>query len=273
MIDSKTKLVCLLGRPASHSLSPAMHNAGYAALGLNYAYLAFEPESLGKAVAGLRCLGAAGFNVTMPFKADIIRELDAVDAVARKIGTVNTVVNSRGRLVGYNTDGLGALNALKTAVKVRGKSVLLLGAGGAGSAIAFFLLRGKARLTIADRNSRRAKALAQKCGAKHLPFGKIKTLAGFDIIINATPAGMRPHTGQTPVDTRLLHRGLVVFDIVYDPLETRLLREARKRGCKCISGIEMLLEQGYAGFRLFTGKEAPRRAMRKALMESIKGRK
>lgn len=268
--DAKTKLVCLLGRPARHSLSPAMHNTGYATLGLNYVYLALEPQDLKSAVEGLRELDAAGFNVTMPFKGEVIACLDRVDPVAKKTGAVNTVVNSNGRLIGYNTDGIGALNALERVEKVRGKRVLLLGAGGAGSAIAFFLVRAKARLTVSDRNMQKAKALARKCRAKSLAMDAIKNPDDFDIIINATPAGMAPNVNQTPVNSKLLRKGLVVFDIVYDPLETRLLREAKKAGCKTINGLEMLLEQGYAAFELITGRKAPRKAMRNAVMEAMR---
>ena len=136
MIDGKTKLVCLIGKPAHHSLSPIMHNAGYGARGLNYAYLAFEPENLGKAVEGMKEMGVAGFNVTMPFKREILSHLDSIDPIAKKIGAANTVVNKKGKLKGYNTDGVGAMEALRKATQVKGKKVLLFGAGGAGKAIA-----------------------------------------------------------------------------------------------------------------------------------------
>ncbi len=272
MRDAETKLFCLLGKPVSHSLSPAMHNAGFNALGLNAVYLAFEPENLGNAVKGLKELGIKGFNATMPFKVDILKHLDLVDPIAKKIGAVNTVVNTNGVLKGYNTDGIGAVQSLKAVTQLHEKKVLLLGAGGAGKAIAFYLREENAKVTVADRDSAKASKLALLAGAKSVALNGIKTLEGFDIVINASPSGMKPNTHEMPiiVPASLLRKEIIVFDIVYDPIKTRFLREAELRGCRTINGVEMLLNQGYAAFKLFTGKEAPKREMRKAVMENLK---
>ncbi len=271
MIGPETEIYCLLGNPVRHSLSPAMHNAGFRALGINAVYLAFEPDDIGVAVQGLREIGASGFNVTMPFKAQIIRHLDRVDGMAEKIGAVNTVVNRNGKLVGFNTDGIGAVNALKKATAIAGKKILLIGCGGAGSAIAFCLKKENAAVVVADRNESKAAGLAKKTGSEKIGIGEITSgnSGDFDVVINATPVGMEPNHNETPMETNLLRKNTVIFDIVYEPRETRFLREAKKRGCATVSGIEMLLEQGYEAFRLFTGKEAPRGAMRKAVMGAI----
>ncbi|HLC79687.1 MAG TPA: shikimate dehydrogenase [archaeon] len=269
MTDSKTKLVCVIGKPARHSLSPIMHNAAYSALGINYSYLAFEPENLKKAVEGLAELEVAGFNVTMPFKEQIIKYLDSVDKIAQKIGAVNCVVNSNGKLIGYNTDGVGSVAALKKISSIKGKSVLVLGCGGAGKAIGFYLNEEGASITFSDSSSAKAKGLAKSLGAKSVKMGSIKSLEGFDILINASPVGMKPNQNQTPIPSELLYPGLVVFDVVYDPIETKLLQDAKSLGCKTINGLEMLLEQGFASFELFTKKQAPQEVMRRAILEAI----
>ena len=272
MTDAKTRLFCILGRPVRHSLSPIMHNAAFKSSGINAIYLAFEPQNIAAAVEGMRELEVGGFNVTMPFKAEIIPLLGRTDPIAAQIGAVNTVVNDKGQLIGYNTDGIGAISSLKKATKIFGKNVLLIGAGGAGKAIAHYLQKEKAKITIADRNMERAVLLANSMGAKYADPQDIKSLDFFDIIINASPAGMEPNSNETPIPPKLLHKGLVVFDIVYDPLETKFLKEAKHRGCKTINGLEMLLEQGYAAFGLFTGKAAPKNAMRKAVIKAMKGK-
>ncbi len=270
MIDAQTKLYCLLGKPARHSLSPAMHNSGFNAKKMNCAYVAFEPENLQKAIDGLRALGVGGFNLTMPFKTEAINYLDEVDETARQIGAVNTVVNSAGKLVGHNTDGIGAIAALRKVTQISGKKVLLLGAGGAGRAIAHYLRKENADITISDRSFEKAQALSYSAGTKLIVLEKIDSLDGFDILINASPSGMKPNINEIPLPPSLLKKGLVVFDIVYEPPETGLLREAKKRGCKTINGLEMLLEQGYAAFRLFTGKDAPKKEMKNAVLRGMK---
>ena len=269
-MNAETKLVCLIGKPAKHSLSPVMHNAGYKTANLNYVYLAFEPENLKKTVDGFKEIGVSGFNVTMPFKEDIIKHLDRIDSTAKRIGAVNTVVNENGMLKGYNTDGLGAVEALKKVTQIKNKKILILGAGGAGKAITFYLKEEGADITLSDRTDLKAIKLAKYAGVNSVPLNQIKSLEEFDVLINASPCGMKPHINATPISPALLRRELVVFDIVYEPKETALLKEAKKRGCKTINGIEMLLEQGYIGFKLFTGKDAPKNEMNEAIMRELK---
>ena len=267
-VNGQTRLFGVIGRPARHSFSPLIHNKGYQALGLNYIYLAFEAKSLKKAFDGLKEIGINGFNVTMPFKQEIIKYIDKVDASAEKVNAVNTVVNRNGKFTGYNTDGIGAVNALKKATRLKGKKVLLFGAGGAGRAIAFALQKEKAKITISEKTSSKGKALAKEVRGKFVSLSNaIRTDP--DIIINATPVGMKPNINSSVIPKEFLERQMVVFDIVYNPIETKLLKDAKKVGCRTINGIEMLLEQAYKSFEVFTGKKAPRNEIRKAVLKEL----
>jgi len=280
---SKIKLFALIGDPIEQSLSPAMHNAAFRALGLNCAYVALRvPERfLTDAIGGIRALGIAGFNVTIPHKIDIVGLLDELDESASLVGAVNTVKNDRGKLIGFNTDGEGALRALEGKIRsVEGKKVVLLGAGGAARAIAFSLARADSRLTIANRTIPRARALAstieQKLGMNvevvSLNRAKLaEVLRDADALINATSVGMYPRANQTLVSASMMHRGLVVNDIVYEPLRTRLLREARRAGARTIGGLGMLVHQGALAFEIWTGKRAPIKVMEAAAKRQLRG--
>jgi len=280
---SKIKLFALIGDPIEQSLSPAMHNAAFRALGLNCAYVALRvPERfLTDAIGGIRALSIAGFNVTIPHKIDIIGLLDELDESASLVGAVNTVKNDRGKLIGFNTDGEGALRALEGKIRsVEGKKVVLLGAGGAARAIAFSLARADSRLTIANRAIPRARALAstieQKLGMNvevvSLNRAKLaEVLRDADALINATSVGMYPRANQTLVSASMMHRGLVVNDIVYEPLRTRLLREARRAGARTIGGLGMLVHQGALAFEIWTGKRAPIKVMEAAAKRQLRG--
>jgi len=279
----KLKLFALVGDPVEQSLSPAMHNAAFRALGLNYAYIALRVPKpmLADAIAGVRTLGIAGFNVTIPHKIGIIRLLDELDESASLVGAVNTVKENQGKLIGFNTDGEGALRALEGKIgSFKGKEVVLLGAGGAARAIAFSLARAGARLTIANRTVPKARALAsaieQKLGVnvEVASLGRaelIKALKNAGVLINATSVGMYPRTDKTLVSASMMHRGLVVYDIVYEPLRTKLLQEARRAGVKTIDGLEMLLHQGALAFEIWTGKRAPIKIMRAAAKRELRG--
>lgn len=280
---SKIKLFALIGDPIEQSLSPAMHNAAFRALGLNCAYVALRvPERfLTDAIGGIRALSIAGFNVTIPHKIDIVGLLDELDESASLVGAVNTVKNDRGKLIGFNTDGEGALRALEGKIRsVEGKKVVLLGAGGAARAIAFSLARADSRLTIANRTIPRARALAstieQKLGMNvevvSLNRAKLaEVLRDADALINATSVGMYPRANQTLVSASMMHRGLVVNDIVYEPLRTRLLREARRAGARTIGGLGMLVHQGALAFEIWTGKRAPIKVMEAAAKRQLRG--
>jgi len=279
----KLKLFALIGDPVEQSLSPAMHNAAFRALGLNCAYIALRvPKSmLADAIAGVRTLGIAGFNVTIPHKIGIVGLLDELDESASLVGAVNTVKENQGKLIGFNTDGEGALRALEGKIgSVRGKEVVLLGAGGAARAIAFSLAKAGARLTIANRTVPKARALAsaieQKLGVnvEVASLGRaelIKALKNAGVLINATSVGMYPGTDKTLVSASMMHRGLVVYDIVYEPLGTKLLQEARRAGVKTIDGLGMLVHQGALAFEIWTGKPAPIKIMRAAAKRELRG--
>jgi shikimate dehydrogenase len=268
------------------SLGAAMHRAGYAALGLDYAYVPFRCTDLPGALAGMRALGIRGFGVSMPFKQDIVPLLDELDPLARRIGAVNTVVNDGGTLTGHNTDAAGAIRALREVIEPAGQRVCLLGAGGAARAVAFGLLDAGASVHVANRTEARARALAADLGAVngtrsgeaasvrpgHVTsgaIGELDTLSGFEILINASSAGMAEYGPGSAVPGHLLHPGLVVMDIVYKPVRTRFLLAASAAGARSIHGGRMLLYQACQQFELYTGAPAPVGAMDRALTMSL----
>jgi shikimate dehydrogenase len=267
-IDGNTWVFGLLGQPVAHSLSPAMHNAAFRELGLNAVYVAFPVVDLAGAVAGLRGLNIGGVSVTIPFKEEIIPLLDELEAQAAKIGAVNTVVNRDGRLVGYNTDWQGALQALEEKTEITGIRFLILGAGGAARAIAFGIQEKGGQVALTDLDMAKALALSRKLWVEVVAPDYLEQHAAA-VLINATPVGMEPQSGDIPLDQELLNRYRLVMDIVYRPLETRLLREARQRGCQVIDGLQMLIHQGAAQFELWTGQPAPVEVMARAAYDSL----
>jgi shikimate dehydrogenase len=278
-ITTRTKLVAILGSPVSHTLSPAMHNAAFRDLGLDYYYLPIEvsSENLGAVVGGLRWLNYAGFNVTMPHKVGIIKYLDEIDGLAELVGAVNTVVIRDGRLKGYNTDGTGFIHALEQekGIAVRDKKILILGAGGAAKSIALALAASNVReIAICNRTPDKAVELAAHINRQLRPCSRFlqlepdsaaASLAEMDIIINTTSIGMAPDLEGLPLDTRLLNPRQLVCDIVYHPLQTRFLREAENIGCPTMNGLGMLIYQGAEAFSLWTGQPAPVAVMRAAI--------
>ena len=272
MIDANTKICCLIGDPVEHSLSPLIHNAGYQALGINYAYVSFQVSDIKRAIEGIRGLGIRGVSVTIPHKTSAIKYLDRIDPLAEAIGAVNTIVNDDGMLTGYNTDGEGALKALEEVTTLRGKKAVLIGGGGSASAIAVGFKKKGVKLVVLNRTEEKARKLAKKVNAGG--FGGLKKLSEIssaDILINATSVGMWPNTNQSIIPKDLLHNRLIVFDIVYNPKETRLLIEARERGCAVVYGYKMLLYQASKQFELFTGRQAPLPAMESALAQALEG--
>ncbi|GFN23285.1 shikimate dehydrogenase [Thermanaeromonas sp. C210] len=278
MFTASTRLVGLLGYPVAHSFSPQIHNAAFRALGLDWVYLAFgvEPSRLPAAVEGIRALGFAGANVTIPHKESIMAYLDEIHPLARLIGAVNTVVSREGKLLGYNTDAGGFLRSLEEAgVDPAGKRALILGAGGAARAVAFALAQARcAALTLANRTEDRAQELARGLGEAGFRAVEVApweegSLAGVipevDMVINTTSIGMAPDRERVPLDPGLLRPRQVACDIVYNPPETAFLKGARLRGCLVISGLSMLLYQGAEAFTLWTGREAPVEVMREVL--------
>jgi shikimate dehydrogenase len=262
-------------------MSPVMHNAAFKKLGMDYLYLPFRvgQEELGKAVEGMRALNIRGLNVTIPHKVAIIPFLDKLDSLAEKIGAVNTIVNEDGVLTGYNTDATGFLQALlEKGVEPEGKNIVILGAGGASRAISFILAERKAHLVILNRRLARAEDLARRISqvfteVKALTLNEedlAKVLEGADILINATSVGMSPDIDETSVPAKLLKAGLIVFDIVYNPIKTRLLREAEGAGAgTVIGGLDMLAWQGALAFEKWTGREAPLDLMRGEAIKAL----
>ncbi len=282
-IDGRTRLVAIFGDPIDHTLSPAIQNAAFEHLGLNLVYVPFHvrPADLKAAVSSIRTLGFIGANITIPHKERVMRSLDDVHVHAKDVGAVNTVVNKKGRLIGYNTDGAGYLLSLReeTGFSVRGKKVVILGAGGASRAIFHALLDARpASVVISNRTPKRAADLAREFAKRFkntvirtVPFkkGPLREEAqSADLLVNTTSLGM---TGQARLDfpVESLPKGAVVSDIVYRPLETVLLKKARSRGLKTHDGLSMLVRQGSIGFELWTGKKAPVELMRKAAKKAL----
>jgi len=273
MMDGQTELYGVIGNPVQHSLSPILHNGAFKRLGRNAVYLAFEVKYLEEALKGIRGLGLKGVSVTIPFKTDVIPFLDKVEGLAKKIGAVNTIVNRGGRLIGYNTDCDGALEALEEKMNLRGKRIVLLGAGGAARAIGFGLRERDCQLIIANRSRNRGKALSRELKCHFLPMSSlVKMKAGeleADVMINATSLGMVPRDGETPLPKKLLKKGMMVMDIVYEPLQTKLLREAKEKGCLTINGLEMLVRQGAAQFEIWTGRRPEIGQIKKDLRRAL----
>ncbi len=282
MVSGRTKIFALIGDPVERSLSPAMHNAAFKELGLDCVYVALRVarDSLPEAIRCVKALGIGGLNVTTPHKVDIVRLLDELDESVSRVGAVNTVKNEDGKLIGFNTDGRGAIEALKEKVgELRGRKVVLLGAGGAARAIAFSLAETGVELTLANRTASKARKLAasieRKLGSKvnqvELKQEVLKgVLEQADILINATSVGMYPDVDQTLVRGDIMHPGLVVNDIIYEPLTTRLLCEAKEAGAQTINGLGMLTHQGAASLELWTGKRAPVDVMRAAVRKKLR---
>lgn len=277
-INVHTRLCGVIGNPVEHSLSPAIHNAAFQKLGLNYVYLAFQVEDLASAIGGARALGnVRGLSVTIPHKVAIIPYLDEVETTAKHIGSVNTVVVENGRLLGYNTDGSGALRALADAgVEMEGQRVVMVGSGGAARAIAFTLAgnMGIDRLTILGIEDAERGQLANDLRTKtalfiqdaHLDEATLReAIKDSQVLLHCTPLGMSPHVNHTCIPAELLRSSLTVMDIVYNPLETRLVREAKAAGCRTIRGLEMFLNQAVAQFELWTQQRAPADVMRTVL--------
>jgi shikimate dehydrogenase len=280
-INGKTKVCAIIGDPVGHSLSPVMHNAAFKELGLNIVYVAFPVKTnmLEDAILGARSLGLLGLNVTMPHKHAVIQYLNETDATAKAMGVVNTILNERGKLFGYNTDGKGAMIALQeNRVDPEEKKILLLGAGGAAKAIAFQAAQETDELGILNRTENKAKQLAElinktfgtKVTGRTLSAEVLKEeLETTDILVNATSVGMSPDVNASPVPADLLHSGLCVMDIVYNPLETKLLKDAKIVGAKVVSGLEMLLYQGVVAFEIWTNCPAPVDVMKKATLSKL----
>ncbi|MCL4459773.1 MAG: shikimate dehydrogenase [Chloroflexi bacterium] len=280
-IDAKTKVTGLIGYPVEHSLSPFIHNRAFAHLRLNYCYVVFPvpPVQLEAAIKGMHALGLVGVNVTIPHKEAVKPYLDELSPEATAIGAVNTIVVRDGRMIGYNTDALGCQRALaETGFDPQGKEVIVLGAGGAARAVVYALAQANSRITIFNRTIQRGEELARQFRSL-FPAARLEScslnerllaerMATAALLINTTPLGMWPQTEASPLPwTGLLGPHLLVFDLVYNPRETLLLRQARQAGARTIGGLAMLIHQAASAFHLWTGVEPPLEVMYSACEE------
>jgi shikimate dehydrogenase len=279
-IDSSTRLYVVIGHPVGHSLSPQLHNAAFRSLGINAVYIALEvyPSELIDAVKGLRAIGTAGFNVTLPHKEAIVTMLDQLDQSAEKIMAVNTVYLRDRKLYGYNTDVAGFIAPLqRLGLDLLTTEAVVVGAGGVAHACVEGLLSlGCKKITVLNRSIDRAKQLVNlasrrdRVKASKLTESILKqTLSNAVLLVNATPVGMAPYTEFSIVPKNLLRSDMVVYDLVYSPFETKLLLEAREVGAKIVPGYMMLLEQAARSFEIWTGFEAPRKVMQDVLLRSL----
>ena len=281
-ISTSTRFCAVIGNPIAHSLSPAIHNAAFAELDLDFVYMACRVEDVKGALAGMRALdNFRGMSVTIPHKIDAIKYVDEIAEVDRSIGSINTIINEQGKLIGLGTDGPGALKAIGDAgVEIGGKNILMLGSGGAARAISFTLARNAklGELLILDINEPMLQQLIAdfKAGTDALIKSESLTesslsaaMENADVIIHCTPIGMHPNEDATLIPTELFRPEQVVFDVVYTPLETKLLAGARSRGLKAISGVDMFINQAALQFGHFTGVDAPVEVMRRVVMEHL----
>ena len=282
-ISTSTQFCAVIGNPVAHSLSPAIHNAAYDHLGLDFVYVASKVGDLKSALAGVRALSNfRGLSVTIPHKIEIIKYVDEISVADKAIGSINTVIHKGDKLIGIGTDGPGAMKALVDGgVEIAGRNVLILGAGGASRSISFTLaMRARpAQITLLDINEQLLKALKSDLisGTKAVIEAELLTdkaladaMKRADIIINCTSIGMHPKEDTSLIPPKLFRPGQIVFDIVYTPLETKLIKDAKFCGLKVIPGVEMFINQAALQFEHFTGVKAPVEVMRKVVLEKLK---
>jgi len=281
-VSGRTRVVGVIAFPVHHSLSPAMHNAAFRELGLDYIYVPFNvhPDNLEDAAKGIRALGIVGVNVTIPHKESVIAYLDWVSHDAEQIHSVNTIHNIDGELRGYSTDGAGFVESLKAVGRSPdGLRAVLLGAGGSARAIAHALVSGGSEVVIANRTVSRGEELANALNAifgafraKAVPLESDavrEAIAAADLLVNCTSVGMYPRSEEQPIPAEWLHDRLFVYDLIYNPMETRLLKAAKEVGCPCMNGVKMLVYQGALSFRMWTGVEAPTEVMERAVISGL----
>jgi shikimate dehydrogenase len=264
-------LFAVLGNPVAHSMSPVMLNAAFTAAGYAGVYAAIRVTDIRAAIEALRALGFAGASVTIPHKETVIACLDEIDPAAARIKAVNTIVSRDGVLKGFNTDREGAVRALTATTPLKGRTVAVVGAGGAARALVDGVLSEGARAVIYNRSAERGEALAVDLGADFRPSAELAHHR-CDILVNTTPVGMSPQVDGMPVPDGVFRPGLVVMDMVYNPAQTRLLREAAAAGCTVIDGLAMFVHQGARQFELWTGLPAPVEIMRLAVEAELAGR-
>lgn len=282
MITGKTLITGVIGHPIEHSFSPPMHNNAYKLMNMDYKYVPFhvQPENIEHVIIAAKTLNIQGLNVTIPYKTEIIPYLDQIDETARKINAVNTISFKDGIAKGYNTDGMGAVKSIKEYTSLKDKNVLVIGAGGASKAITFTLINEDINtLTIANRSKDNASKLISnlrnQTNFMNISYQDIKDtneiISEMDIIINTTPIGMYPnHNVEQPIEVNNIVAEQTVMDIIYNPLETELLKQAKLRGAQTIPGTKMLINQGITAFEIFTGKTPSYESFEEPLLASLK---
>ena len=268
-ITPRTRSYAVMGDPVAHSLSPLMHNAAFAQMGIDGVYVAFHVTDLAGAVAGIRALNISGCSVTIPHKVAIMDLIDAVEPAARRIGAVNTLVNDAGRLIGMNSDSPGAMAALLERTPVTGRHTAVIGAGGAARAVAYGIKDLDGRLTLVNRSPDKGRRLADELEGEFIRLDEF-TGEGIDILVNTTSVGMTPAVDQMPVARECLTPGMTVMDIVYNPIDTMLLKTARQAGCQVVDGVAMFVHQGAIQFERWTGQTAPVELMRDTVLDALK---
>lgn len=280
-IDARMRVCAVIGNPVEHSLSPILHNSAFEKEGLPICYVAFRVEDLAAAMAGVRGFNLLGLSVTIPHKVEVLAYLDEVEDTARQIGSVNTVLNRDGKLIGFNSDGMGALRAIEEArIDLAGRRIAILGSGGAARAIAFSIGKaaGLEEMVLFGVEREQCRRLAEDL-QKVLAFpvrwfdqnqaNLARYLRDADGIVHCTPVGMNPHPDASLVSKDLLRAEQFVFDIVYTPMKTRLLRDAESVGCRIVPGVEMFLYQAVFQFECWTGRKAPLALMRQVVLECL----
>ena len=280
MITGKTKLTGVIGHPIKHSFSPPMHNTAYKKMNMDYVYVPFHilPENIDNLITSAKTMNIQGLNVTIPYKTPIIPQLDEIDEIAQKIGAVNTIQFKNGKAKGYNTDGIGAIKSLKKYTDLEDKNILILGAGGASKAITFTLTyENPQNITIANRTQQNADTLIENI-KKQTPYTNIsyipiqntdEIIDDIDIIINTTPIGMTPNIDECPINTDKINQKHTVMDIIYNPLETKLLKKAKQQKAQTIPGTHMLVNQGIEAFKIFTNQTPKYEYFEKPLLKIL----
>lgn len=272
-ITAKTKICLVIGDPVNHSLSPQMHNAAYVALGIDdkFIHLAakIKIEDISEIVKAVKLLKIRALTCTIPHKIIIMKYLDKIDEVAKKIGAANSIVNNNGVLTGYNTDWIGVSKSFEKVASVKNKKAAVIGSGGAARAFIYALTVGGAKVTVFTRNIKNVKSLSDEFGVKIKPLEQISEVLNEDIICNATPVGMYPKIDESIIPQEYIKRNHIIFDAVYNPFETKLLKESLDKGATIIHGYKMLLFEAAAKFKLYTNYDAPIDAMENELLRNL----
>jgi len=279
-INGKTQICAVIGDPVEHTLSPTMHNAAFAHLGLNYAYVPFHVQNVQLAMQGLLGFNIRGLSVTIPHKLSVMEFMDESTPLAQKIGAVNTITNGNGKLTGTNTDGYGTLKAIESVESIDNKTVAIIGVGGAARAATFAIAceRAPKYLYLLGRNPDKTQNLAAEIAqyskspvtAASIDYNEMKKIfAGTDIIVQTTPVGMSPNVGESIIPEDLINENHVVFDMIYNPSETLLLRQAKARSARTVNGVPMFVYQGAEQFRIWTGEDAPVEVMQQAVKKAL----